>query len=325
MKFSIGDRVLMKRTGEEGIITAFLSKQLIEVEIGDIRFPVYADEIDHPYLKWFTSPNKPKLIKRVKEIPVEGETKRRKRLAQGIYLSFLPQFASGTIDDIIESFRIHILNETADHLFFSYHAKTADATTLLQLSGTLHPFANIFLHTVSLEGMNAQPRFNWQVALKDKQESGINGTLRIRPTQLIRFVETLVNEGEPSFSILLSQDAEPIPLPAPASVQPKTPVAGSTDEQVQLNTQPVRVLDLHLEGDEADGPQILATQIRLLEQKLDAAYVARQDTMVVIHGIGNGTLRQAVQDVLRQTSYVRSFSNHWMAAYGWGATEIIFK
>jgi hypothetical protein len=324
MKFSIGDRELLKRTGEEGIITAFLSRELIEVEMGDIRFPVYADEIDHPYLKWFTDPKKPKLVKRIKEIPVEKETKRQTRLSRGIYLSFLLQFAQGTTEDIIVSFQVHLLNETADHLFFTYHAKTSQGSTLLQLNGTLHPFANIFLHTLSLEVMNAQPRFQWSVAPKDKTESVVNDVLRIRSAQLIRYIETLLHEGEPTFNILLSQDAEAIPNATPVSVNPMIPVASNANVgQVELHTAPVAVLDLHLD-DDSEAAHLLSKQIRLLEQKLDAAYAAGQDSMVVIHGIGNGTLREAVHDVLRQTPYVRSFSNYWMAAYGWGATEILF-
>lgn len=324
MKFSIGDRVLMKRTGEEGIITAFLSKELIEVQMGDIRFPVYADEIDHPYLKWFTDPKKPKHVKGVKEIPVEKEAKRPTRLSRGIYLSFLPQFAQGTTEDIIESFRIHLLNETADHLIFSYHAKTSQGATLLQLNGTLHPFANIFLHALSLEELNAQPRFQWNLATKEKPDSGVKNILRIRPAQLIRHINTLLNEGEPSFNILLSQDAESIPVIAPVSVTPNIQTTSSQDSKVALHTEPVAVLDLHADESDSDAAHLLSDQIRLLEQKLDAAYVAGRDTMIVIHGIGSGTLREAVHDVLRQTPYVSSFSNHWMAAYGWGATEIWF-
>jgi hypothetical protein len=322
MKFSIGDRVLMKRTGEEGVITAFLSKELIEIEMGDIRFPVYVDEIDHPYLKWFTDGKQPKLARRAKEIPVEKEEKRPTRLSQGIYLSFLPQFAQGTAEDIIESFRIHLLNETAEHLTFSYHAKTTLGATLLQLSGALHPFANIFLHTLALEELNAQPRFHWNVAPKDKPATGVNDVLRIRPVQLIRYINSLLQEGEPSFSVLLSQDAESVPAVVPVSIQPA--VQPSIGAQIQLHTEPVSILDLHLEERDESASQLLAAQIRLLEQKLDAAYVAGQHSMIVIHGIGGGALREAVHEVLRQTPYVHNFRNDWMAAFGWGATKISF-
>jgi hypothetical protein len=326
MKFSIGDRVLLKQTGDEGIITAFLSRDLIEVEIGDIRFPVYADQIDHPYLKWFTDPKKPKHVKREKEIPVESEAKRLVKLSRGIYLSFLPQFAQGTAEDIIEAFRIHLLNETADDLIFSYHAKRTAGGTLLQLNGTLHPFGNIFLHTLSLEDMNAQPRFHWSIAPKDNPAAGVKDVLRIRPAQLIRYINALLSDGQPSFSVLLAQDAEAIPVVAPVDALSLTQVPSSPSaSNVQLNTEAVAVLDLHLNESNEDATHLLSAQIRLLEQKMDAAYVAGQDKMVVIHGIGNGTLREAVHNILKDTPYVHSFSNHWMAAYGWGATEIIFQ
>jgi hypothetical protein len=323
MKFSIGDRVLLKRTGEEGTITAFLSKQLVEVAIGDIRFPVYADEIDHPYLKWFTDPaKKPKQEKRVQEIPAENEAARPPRLSRGIYLSFLPQFAHGTAEDIIDAFRIHFLNETAEHLVFTYHARTASGATLLQLNGALHPFAHIYLHALSLEEMNAQPRFHWHVAPKEKPASGIKDVLRIRPAQLVRYIRTLLGEGSPSFNILLTPDAVSIPAAASVSLSPATPTLPVTKPRIELHTEAVSVLDLHVPPGDADADEVLALQIRLLEQKLDAAHIAGKDSMIVIHGIGNGTLREAVHSVLRQTPFVKHFSNHWMGLYGWGATEV---
>ena len=58
MKFSIGDNIVLKRTGEEGFVTAYIDKQMIEVEVGGTLFPVYIDDIDHPYLKWFTEKTK---------------------------------------------------------------------------------------------------------------------------------------------------------------------------------------------------------------------------------------------------------------------------
>lgn len=329
MKFSVGDRVLMKRTGEEGTITAFLSKQIIEVEVGEIRFPVYADELDHPYLKWFTDPKAPKLTKRAKIVAVEKPASKQVRLSRGIYLSFLPQFAANSSDDIIESFKIHFLNETADHLSFTYHARDASGNTLLQLSGALHPFANIFLHTLSLGDVNAQPRFHWQVAAKEKPERSVNGVLRIRPAQLIRQIAALIHDGEPSFSIMLTQDAEALPMQAS---MPKPIQIGNREELPttfqDLETDAQGLLDLHLtdigDAGTTDAALLMATQLKLLQRKLEAAHVAGFQKMIIIHGIGNGRLRASVHDLLRDTLFVTRFSNEWMPAYGWGATEVFF-
>ncbi len=325
MKFSVGDRVLLRRTGEEGFIVAFLSRQMVEVSIGEISFPVYADELEHPYLKWFTEPKAAKPARKgEKIIPVEKAAAKSVRLSRGIYLSFLPQFAEGTTDDIIEAFRIHFLNETAEHLNFTYHARMAGGETILQLNGTLHPFGNIFLHTLALEDVNAQPRFHWSIAPKDKPGKGLSDILRIRPAQLIRYIQGILGEGEPSFSILLSSDAEAVPVPDAPLPKPEILPQTSSQSAIQLHTEAVRVLDLHLKSVEDAPAQILAQQIRLLQQKLNAAYSAGMESMLVIHGIGNGTLRGAVHRELRETPFVQRFVNEWMGAYGWGATEVFF-
>lgn len=60
MKFSIGDDIVLKRTGEEGRVVAIISKTMVEVEVNGTAFPVYTEDVEHPYLKWFTqkSPTK---------------------------------------------------------------------------------------------------------------------------------------------------------------------------------------------------------------------------------------------------------------------------
>ena len=54
MKFTIGDRIVLNRTGEEGHITAYINDQMVEVDVGGTVFPVHLEDVDHPYLKWFT-------------------------------------------------------------------------------------------------------------------------------------------------------------------------------------------------------------------------------------------------------------------------------
>jgi hypothetical protein len=320
VKFSIGDRVWMKRTGEEGIITAFLGEGLIEVDIAGLRFPVYEDELEHPYLHWFTKPKKK--VRSLKEAAPEKQTP--PRLSRGIYLSFLPVFAPAHGEEIIEAFRIHFINETSGALQFSYEAKTASGRSLLHLSSTMAPFSSIYLHSLSLEELNAQPRFFWNLAPTERPASGRSDVLRIRPPQLLRYIKALLEDGAPSFSILLSDDAEALPPQTPSQV-PLTPPAKVKMRDTQPKAEPVAVLDLHMDGDDAAGGQLLAAQLRLLEQKLHDAFIAGQESMIVIHGIGTGALREAVHGMLRETPFVNGFRNEWMPGYGWGATLISFR
>ncbi|MEY4334136.1 MAG: hypothetical protein RLZZ196_2879, partial [Bacteroidota bacterium] len=47
MKFSIGDKVLLKRTMEEAEVFSIISSSMVEVIFEDTIFPIFIDEIDH--------------------------------------------------------------------------------------------------------------------------------------------------------------------------------------------------------------------------------------------------------------------------------------
>jgi dsDNA-specific endonuclease/ATPase MutS2 len=45
----------------------------------------------------------------------------------------------------------------------------------------------------------------------------------------------------------------------------------------------------------------------------------------VIHGIGEGKLRDEIHDILRLKKEVKSFVNQYDPRFGYGATEIFFQ
>ncbi len=326
MKFSIGDAILLKRTGEEGRVIAFLSDTMMEVEVGDVRFPVYNEEVDHPYLKWFTEGKKIRPRTTPPDIPVEKASARPQRLARGIYLSFMPQFASGETEDIIELFRIHLINESPDAIAFSYHARAASGASLFQHRGSLHAFGHLYLHPLRLEEINDQPRFHWELSpTTSANKAPLNGVVRIRPAQLIRQIREMMEQNNPAFSVLLAQDAEEVRPQAGPLAGMDLPPAPAGSMHV-LHTTAEEVLDLHIKGRPDGSPEVMmAVQLGLLAQKLQAALAAGMERMIVIHGIGNGRLRGRVHEALAATEGVASFSNRWMSGYGWGATEVLFR
>jgi len=332
MKFSIGDAVLLKRTGEEGTIVSFLSKTMLEVEVKGVHFPVYEEDVDHPYLKWFTEKKtaQKKKPSNVEVVP-EKIKERKSRLAQGIYLSFMPVFLPDSFEDIVTHFRVFLLNETASALYFIYEVRDAAGRQVFHHQASLHPFGNLYLHPQSLEEMNEQPRFHWTISdqIAAIQSSENKGIVRIKPAKLFEHINHLLEANEPSFNYLLTDDIlatvkakRPLSMPVWQGEAIKIP-------QVDTDWQPKEVLDLHIEAlvdnafDLATN-EILQIQCKVLEYHLDMAIAHNQQRMIIIHGVGTGKLREQVQTTLRTKKGVASFDNGWLGQYGFGATVVTF-
>lgn len=331
MKFSIGDKVLLKRTNEEGSVVSILSPTMMEVEVKGVHFPVYTDEVDHPYLKWFTEKKKPK-PKIIEEIAVEKTKDRAKRLAQGIYISFFPVYLPGIMEDVVTHFRIHLLNETASPLHFIYEAKSATGSQLFHHKASLHAFGNVYLHTLTLEEMNDQPRFNWLLAEQTGTliSSENKGQLRIKPSRLFTQIMDIQESGSPSFSYLLSDDAAAI-ISHKKQELPTISITSIAQPEIVINTSwvPSEVLDLHIEmltdqHERMSPAEMLSLQLSRLEYNVNMAVAHHQSQLIIIHGLGGGGLKAAVHTFLQQKEGVASYDDRWSARYGYGATMVTF-
>ncbi len=94
--------------------------------------------------------------------------------------------------------------------------------------------------------------------------------------------------------------------------------------------KPVEEIDLHIENLIENHTAMLPSaifdlQLKSFEKAIDAALMANQDKLVVIHGIGNGILKREVQRRISDNKHVASFSEADQAKFGHGATQIIFK
>ncbi|MBL7717187.1 MAG: Smr/MutS family protein [Flavipsychrobacter sp.] len=332
MKFSIGDRIVLRQTGEEGHVTGFIGKDMLEVDVNGTTFPVYAELVDHPYLKWFTE--KKTSAKRQlapEDIPVEKEKLRPKRLAKGVYLSFLPVYRPNVMEDIVDVLKIHLLNELGVPVRLSYDVRI-DHECTFRHEGVLHAFGNLYLHSISWEDMSRQPRFHWQ--LSDGSDTALApaaDVLRIRPAKLFEHVNELLQKNEPAFSVLLADEFHP-PRPEPPKEKfiPR-PASQIVNQPGRLHTEaPVYELDLHIEkltNDTRgmDNADMLHLQMRTFEKYLRLAIVHSQERMIVIHGLGKGVLRYSVHELLSRTPEVARYTNEYHPRYGFGATEIYFK
>ena len=330
MKFSIGDKIVLTRSGEEGEVTAYINDKMIEVEVGGTVFPVYIEDIEHPYLKWFTGKTGKKKQSPPEQLPVEKIAERKQRLAKGVYLSFLPVYKFDGMEEVVDLLKVYLLNEMPQSVKFVYDVRI-DQKSEFKHEGSLHAFGNVYLHSISYADMNDQPRFHWQLTdpvneLMAKEE----GILRIRPAKLFEHITQMMKSSEPTFSYILIEDFSPKKKPQP--VEKYEPPVKSQFMPVTSRTlePPKYELDLHIEAllDNKKGlsnAEIIKIQLDALQHYLQLAIVHRQSTMIVIHGLGKGKLRDEVHTILKQTPEVGRYKNEWSGRYGFGATEVFFR
>lgn len=330
MKFSIGDKVIFKHTDGEGVVTGYINKEMVEVDMDGITFPVHIDEIDHPYLKWFTEKKKQPVKKVIPEqLPVEKEKLRKQRLPKGIYLSYMPEYKIEEMEDVVDYLKIYLLNETGKKVQYRYEVVMKNQA-LFTHEGKLHAFGHVYLHNIPYDSMNDLPRFNWWLDdLDDADMSPENGQLRIKPQKLFQHIDEILAKNEPSFNYQLVEDFKPY-----VREQPVAPKKIKPEPATKLQTAPVpgptEVIDLHIENlvESTRGmsnAEILMTQLAELETQLRIAINSRQQRLIVIHGLGKGKLRDEVHRVLSETPEVKNYTNEWMARYGFGATEVWFR
>ncbi len=334
MKFSIGDKVILKQTGEEGVVSDFIGKDMLEVAVNGTHFPVYTDEVDHPYLKWFTEQKKKKKPSLPETLPAEKQKDRVLRLPKGIYLAFLPVFNIQELEDVAEQLKVYLVNETPVDIYFSYDFRVS-GQSMFQLKGSLHSFGHLHLHTIDFACMNDQPRFHWQLENALNRNTGMEeGVLRIKPARIFAHLNELLEKNEPMFSYRLINDFrlsdKILPKKVAEKVQALPHPVRKTKKISSFADIPRHELDLHIEQLITDhkgmtNAEIMHIQLETLRRFLEIAIVTGQERLVIIHGLGTGALRKAVHDILKNTSEIAHYRNEYMAKYGFGATEVIFR
>lgn len=333
MKYSIGDLVYLKQSGEEGNIVSMPAKGMLEVEVNGVSFPVFEDDVEHPYLRWFTEKRKIAKKKTQQELPTEQAENRKQRPPQGVYLSFVPVYSSSQMEDVVEQIRIHLLNELATAINFQYEVRNADNKLLFRHGGRLEAFTSIYLHPISLEDAGAQPRYHWQLngeVTGTGEAAEIKDILRIKAAKLFELLHDALIHNRPTFTILLVEEFYPAKAP---DIILETPVlfTNSKEEKkwvsISFSHAAKEVLDLHtnkLPGyiKEMTKAEILRLQLHTAERFLEAAVVYRLQRVIIIHGVGKGVLRAQVQDMLAKQEAVKRYANEWEPKYGYGATIV---
>lgn len=336
MKFEVGDQVRLLHSGEEGMVVEVMEKGMIKVEVGGVDFPVFEDQLEHPYFKRFTEMRKEKKKPRSlsgEEIPKE-KTKVVERKETGLQLALLPVYKQGT-EGQISHFKLYYVNETYDK--FRIHCKEfLNQELFFQFESEIRPFSRLYLIDFLFDNLNDRPRFDFEIRPVERKKNRLpvfNYTLKLKPKQVMKSLDAVASGEKAMFAYSLFDHYPLIEENVQEDwsfIQPEAKTENSYQSGYATSGLPIYELDLHADKLTDDlrnmnATDILMLQLFTLRQSLDQAIGNRQQSMVIIHGIGKGVLKREVHAILKQTPEVKDFVNQHDFRYGFGATEVFFE
>jgi hypothetical protein len=336
MKYEVGDSILVLLTEEEGKVIEIINESMVMIEVKGTKFPVYNDQIDFPYFKMFSEKRKADKKKLFVDQLKSEKASELNSFDDGVYMSFVPVFEKDIFDDpIVEKIKLYLVNKSSIAYNFSYQLCYSGVSDF-ELKNTLLPHAEFYLHDVSFENFSNNPRFDFEFSLfkQDKLKAPYYSTsLKFKPKQFFKRLEELKANSTAVFSDLLfetypNKEEE---IKVDLSILTNSNFRLYDASKAHQHLEPYKsVIDLHIEKLTTDWKhlsnfEILTIQLRTLEKYISLAVAHFQPSLTVIHGIGEGKLKQEIHAVLESRNDIKDFSNNYNPKYGYGATEINFK
>lgn len=338
MKYQIGDIVLILHSNEEGKIIDIINDQMLMVDVKGVSFPVYKDQVDFPYFKRFTEKKLFPVKKEKKYIDDIRKEKNaeNKRIADGVWLTFLPVMDTDEFGDlVVEELKLHLVNHTETIFNFIYKLHFFGKPDF-ELKNTIQSFEDFYLHDIEFAELNDSPAFDFEFTLNQpdkKKASHFETSVKLKPKQLFAKIEELKTNNLATFSQLLFENY-PDKVYEDRIEMGKLATTGNRlyeASKAKHHLEPARsVIDLHIEKltddwNRMSNYEIVNLQLKTFEKYYHLAVHHHQSSLIVIHGVGEGILRDEIHDILRLKKQVKSFVNQYDPRFGYGATEIFFQ
>lgn len=354
MKFNVGDKVRFLNESGGGVVTRIINANLVSVAIEDgFDIPTLASNLirietldgpsalfDRDYKVGIPVPD-PKMTS-------YGETQQSKLRpgnresshAPGLYLAFAPQDQQWLITGLID---IYLINNTDFSILYSFNLRgTAGNYTGIDFA-SLDPTSKTLIETINREDIEVWSEGVVQ-ALFHKDESDkmirpVNEPFKIKPVKFYKeesYIESSLIEGKAIMVLLCDLAMHSIIIldtdfnkNATNEINKNYNKPLSTNVLIDKHRVTAREaeVDLHISAlrDNYEGlsnHEILHIQTSYFDRSLESAMLNNYAKVIYIHGIGNGVLKAAIINKLKEYNDIE-FRNAPFARYGNGAIEIV--
>ena len=312
MKYKLGEFVRFVEERREGYITRIIDEATIAVTDEDgFEIPVLASQVTRVHGQ---NSNDDLVSESIQAIETEF-------ISTGIYLAVGADKKAGS------AVHFFLVNSTSYQLFATLTTEKSDKFKG-EFNGIVKSRSAVPMYTASLSELDQWPKFHLQILQFavdiNELKKPIEFTEKFRAKDFAGAKKTSEYLEQPAWLIQLDSN-EPIIDAQALKESFHKPAA----EKLRVEN-PGKEVDLHIEKLRDDHQflhtsEILDIQLAYFHKSLDAAIVHKLQSIIFIHGSGNGTLKNEISKVVGRHPQVKTFMDAHKEKFGYGATEVFLK
>ncbi|HET8828248.1 MAG TPA: Smr/MutS family protein [Pelobium sp.] len=314
MKYQLGEFVRFVDERREGYITKIINEEMVGVTgDDDFEIPVMITNITRVH-GHSSNPD-------INKAQTAEENNTANFVERGVFLAAIPDANKGSV------VHFHVVNETSYQLMLSLKTISKDVYKGV-FFGELAAGKSIKVYSGALPDLDLWPTLSFQVmfytASNKEHKKPLEKAFKFKSKDFagsktqIPMVKTngwLFRMDEPELIL----DAEKI----------KESFFKPSEEKAELQ-KPAKEVDLHIEKLRDDHAflskrEMMDIQLEHFQKNLEAAIVHKFESIVFIHGAGNGTLQHEIHKAISKNPQVKTFMDAQKEKFGYGATKIIIK
>jgi hypothetical protein len=241
------------------------------------------------------------------------------------------------MDEQVVKVKVYLLNGLKQDVSFQYGV--VNNYVDFKHQGQLYANQSFYVHDLDFEAISANPNFSILVSYLDefKQNANAELLLKLNAKKFAQHLHESKMQGIPSFQYDLWPQKRQMRIEDTL----QKPLSLKTTKATTPNLKPVHqkgyehyyipdIIDIHIEKlvpnyKGMNNAEILQLQLKHALHAVEHAYAANKERITIIHGVGEGVLKDRLHDLLKKHTYVKHFNNNWQQQFGFGATAIYLK
>jgi hypothetical protein len=314
MEYQLGEFVRFVDERREGYITKIFSDDMVGVTgDDDFEIPVMVNNLTrvHGHISNIEF-----------EKPVDKTAVNAANfIEKGVFIAVHPDLNKGSV------VHFHLVNETSYQLLATLKTNLKEQLNG-EFSGLINAGSTVKVFSASLAELDLWPIFNFQVLFYTPLNKPVLDPLKFE----IKF-RSKDFSGSKQLTPIIKQQGWLFRIDEPElviNVQKLKESFFKPTEEKRAIDKPAKEVDLHIEKlrddhDFLSKQEMMQIQLEHFRRNLDAAIVHKLESIIFIHGAGNGSLSHEIHKVVSKHPQVKTYMDAQKDKFGYGATEVVFK